>query len=781
MNDLKERSIFVCPKNNCTNIPEIIYTYEPFNPIINIKCNSKTHENKEEKMMLKDFLIKSNKVIKCPICFNIINNNEFLYCKNCKKLFHSSCFYKSACHKQNNYISNNINNLFNICFMHNTNFIFHCLECDISLCLKCDINSHNEKGHTLQQLVSFTKNNKNKDKLISNIKKQRNYFNKIVEMIKKILLYLENDLIIKETILKNYELYSHNYEYIKNFNNLEAENNEKYEKLLYNILNENNEMLKNEKNIITEEVLLNTILSPLYYSLMVNKNQDFNNNLIKLLYNRINKNDLKFGEDAHNLNLKNINNILPKKENLNENLNIKENTKKIDNDHNEDNNNIKDEKEAKGKRKNISNKKKLKSKHKEIKNITQEKSIFNMIVLHTGNIATTSIGIVTIYNSNAICSPNEENYVLQKINICKGKKVSYLFEFPDETLLCSTYSKIFRLRLIDNEKNYNILGIIEFDRFELPTILISLESSFLVAVTELGENCFLKLFIKDKGNKDTKPIYDKNKRKYNHNYENINNNKEYDDNSQNAGILKNSTFYLNKQNIDVDKDFKPYFKNHLINEDKKLFCSVFELKKYNNNKNDNNEYLYEFIATSNSTYELGDDRIEFYVVKKNDKNINVKRVKKITNISCSTETNSICQLNNQYICIGLQNYQKKGQISGFAIINIFEREIKKIIEDSSICSLFYNFEKKILYSAMDIIQANNRHQYVIKIYKIIEENKEINLKDIYELKSEHKDVVISIKELKNNLEKKDNDNNIIIACASIDSTLKLNKILDLVN
>ena len=55
MNDLKERSIFVCPKNNCTNIPEIIYTYEPFNPIINIKCNSKTHENKEEKMMLRFF------------------------------------------------------------------------------------------------------------------------------------------------------------------------------------------------------------------------------------------------------------------------------------------------------------------------------------------------------------------------------------------------------------------------------------------------------------------------------------------------------------------------------------------------------------------------------------------------------------------------------------------------------------------------------------------------------------------------------------------------------
>ena len=67
----------------------------------------------------------------------------------------------------------------------------------------------------------------------------------------------------------------------------------------------------------------------------------------------------------------------------------------------------------------------------ETKKIKHDKIIFNMIILHTGNIAISSIGTVSIYNSNNLLSPNEKDYLLQKINIARNKMVSYIFEYPD--------------------------------------------------------------------------------------------------------------------------------------------------------------------------------------------------------------------------------------------------------------------------------------------------------------------------------------------------------------
>ena len=147
--------------------------------------------------------------------------------------------------------------------------------------------------------------------------------------------------------------------------------------------------------------------------------------------------------------------------------------------------------------KNINNK----NKNIEIKCIKQEKSIYNIIVLHTGNIAASSIGSVNIYDGNNIYSLKEENYLLQKINF-KKKRISYVYEFIDKTLLCSTYSKIYRLKLMNNDRNYNLLGIIGLEKYELPTQLISLGDKFLVALTELRNLCNIKVFLKSKKIKD---------------------------------------------------------------------------------------------------------------------------------------------------------------------------------------------------------------------------------------------------------------------------------------
>ena len=152
---------------------------------------------------------------------------------------------------------------------------------------------------------------------------------------------------------------------------------------------------------------------------------------------------------------------------------------------------------------------------------------------------------------------------------------------------------------------------------------------------------------------------------------------------------------------------------------------------------------------------------------------------KILQLSCSTEADSICQLNSQFICIGLQNHKIINQVNGFALIDIFKREVYKIIKDLPVFSLFYNIEKKLLFSAMD---STTNHTCIIKIFEFIENQNEqgvnnVELKELCHLKSKHQDVIVSLAELKNNGNNNfigENDRNkVIIATASIDSTIRI--------
>ena len=103
------------------------------------------------------------------------------------------------------------------------------------------------------------------------------------------------------------------------------------------------------------------------------------------------------------------------------------------------------------------------------------------------------------------------------------------------------------------------------------------------------------------------------------------------------------------------------------------YVQYLKLKK----KSHRIENSYEFISTSNSAYDYGKDRLVFYSINKIKNNIEMKILKKIDNISPSTEADSICKLNNQLICVGLQNHFKDGQINGFAIVNIEKKEYKE--------------------------------------------------------------------------------------------------------
>lgn len=745
MNAIREdyNKIFVCPNNNCINVPEISYSYELLNPSIKYKCyNSKDHRLIEEKMKLDVFLRNSSPTIQCSFCNKLIFEDEFILSKSDKILYHIDCLKKYGLSIDDAYIKINANYLLNYCLEHNKNFRFVCKNCKVSLCNSCDLEYHDDNNHTIIQIKSL-RENKNKNEIFKSIlTKQKALLKKIKSMNNKLIESLENDIIIKEQILENYENNGYNYQSILNFNNFELKKNEKYERILDDIVNKYDEYEKNSQNIKSEEIFINSILGPLYYSMMINDNSNFNPNINKLVNEIMNINE--------ELNSKKMIKIRNNENNLENPQKDENKSQNINN--NKENGKIKENKQ--------NNELKIQEKNKkfnktEIKKIKQGKQIFNMIILHTENIATSSIGNVSIYNSYNLLSPNEKFCLLQKIYISNDREISYVFEFPDETLLCSTYGKIYRLKLFDNDKKYNILGIIELEKAEIPSKLISFGSSILSVLTSMNKHSFIRLFIKN---------FDNNQ--YNDSCEQI-------DDNQSAGILNDYFDYLDRKQIEKDKDFYAFSENNNINLDQQFLCSIFEI----NNNNNENKTKYKFIVTSNSKFDNGEDKVEFHTINKINEKIELKKSKlKKIKISCSTLADTICQLNKQFICVGLQGFKKIGQKNGLAIINIQKKEIYKIIDNLPIYSLCFSKEKKLLYSAMDEIEIVKKNKFMINIYKVVEEKDEIFLDNVCKFKTKHKEIIVTLLELQNKNHEKSEDNNNFIASSSVDCTLRINKI-----
>ena len=369
-----------------------------------------------------------------------------------------------------------------------------------------------------------------------------------------------------------------------------------------------------------------------------------------------------------------------------------------------------------------------------------------------------------IYNDDL---KNENNCLLQTIyftNNSKGKFISSIFQFPDETLLCSVYSQIIRINLTNNDENHEIIGCIKLEELELTRKLISLGKSLLVVLSNKEEDCYIKIynqidFGKDNINKINK-IEILQPKNINDENEDINNNK-------------------NILNIKEDPYFEILIKN--FNQKEQLWVTIFEIEKDLNEKiEDNydinfNKYLYEFIATSNAELAHGKDKLIFYGIIKDDTGqYHISTIKEIDNLSCSEEPNSICQINKKYVCIGLQSYDKPNipnQINGFALINIFTRTIYKIIEDKPINSLYYYKEKNLLFASMEIIIKRYRYYYT-KIYQINKnkgnnENDEIKFNQIYEHENKQFDTITSIHKIP--------DKNFIFITSSLNADLEIVK------
>ena len=813
INPPTNNSYLLCPDSNCLNIPEILPYSPFDREIFYNCNHHLINKTKNGKMEINNFVKNSNRDLRCSFCLKIIDQNEenyFFYCLDCKKLICNICMINhSSIYKHIKIKRVNHNQLFNYCLEHDNKYIMHCMDCNLSLCKNCDFSSHDEKGHKLIQIRSLRETNQN---FINNnnqtILSRKKILKKMTDCYKIIINSFNNEIFIKEKIIESYKDNISNYQSIHNFNTLNIKNDKYYENLLENQLNDINiENLSDEKNKLS---FFNILLSPLLYFIMINSNQSLNESLINIYNNLLsiiknehintdnNKNNKKIdhndnidnnqkennenNKDNKDNNIRDDDNNISIIKNNNENKNIYNfNDNNIITDRGENNNNINKQKEKifyieKVKNKylksydisnsdydiSISNNsiknstsplkteeetsinkiineyKKPENKtvidknnvsisnyelisknqieHKEIKKIKKEKSILCMIKLKSGNIATCSKnGTVEIYNFQNISSHNSKNNknkysLLQSIFLQNKKLVSYILELNDNTLLCSSYGKIFHIKLTKNDTEYEKIEIIQLINSELPTKIIELSPKFIVILSDRKKACHIRSFIK------------------------INSNEENKINIINS--QKKENFYS------LNKEYKIY--GNEINKKNKLFVSIFEIKKINKK-----EYEYEFIATSNRVFNCGDDRIEFFGVKKNnDNNYLFERIDFITNISCSTEANSICQLNDNYICVGLKNFDLNKQISGYAIIDIEKRKINRIIKDHEVMSINMSNDNKFMISSLEVRNSENNFN-LIKIYEPIENKNDrgipqIELEERGQFIIQHDEIISSI-------------------------------------
>ena len=917
----KNAKYFFCPSGNCLNIPQINYSFNPLKTDFKYSCSCHNNINSITEIELKEFLERTSS-LNCSICKKKIFDEQIIYCIECNVLLDKTCVqihHKDVKHTQ--YIQLN-KNIFNYCLEHKSPFIFRCIDCKKSLCNKCNFSFHDDNGHKLEQIKKFSINQNDFQRIHNNFKKQKSFLKKIIEINNNLMQKLENDIELKERMINNFLLNKLDYNSLINMNNIYIENNQKYEKILDEILFENEEINDMNNNTLNSKDYINQYMAPLLYSMMINKEENLNDSLInelqknvyifqplisqkneqinidnqllegninnynilgnsknnsKILFekdnpyknNDLNNNNINYSQDdfsSQQINVPKLNipnfgpdNTKEKYENLN--FSWKFDSRKnqysnfnfsINNDNNNNKNNYTNSSQNYG-RKNILNNSKLslsqtsseksnnnksskriksksqrkfkrktqtkKPKKNEESNISSENHesyseneskketgrkinnyINNMIVLKSGNVAVSIREAIEIYNLRKL-NFSGTNYfynndliqnkcLLQRINIVKNRKISYVFELFDETLLCATYSKIFRIKLTTNDTNYEIMSFLQLGTSELPTKIISLDKSFLVILSEQKKNCNIKIFqkIDDERNEDNT-----NENNINENKEEFNKPINKNDNSSNmedVPAIGNCDLFATKD-IKEDTTYKIFHKN--INEIRRLWVSIFPLEKAGLNKkskslinDEEDNYLYEFIATSNAIYDLGKNKIAFYGIKIDKRNNEyiVTKIKELDGLSCSAEADSICQINEKYICVGLQNHNLNGQVSGFAFVDIYKRNLCGIVNDQEISCIFYNMKNNLLFASMEVRDPKGNY-FMSKIYNIINVkndrgDEEIQLKKLFQHKNNQTDIITSIQQItipyfKVNLEQQNILDNIIFATSCKDSTMEVVK------
>ena len=142
----------------------------------------------------------------------------------------------------------------------------------------------------------------------------------------------------------------------------------------------------------------------------------------------------------------------------------------------------------------------------------------------------------------------------------------------------------------------------------------------------------------------------------------------------------------------------------------------------------------EFVSSSNSHLERGNDALRFY-------DINYNNYKTINNISCSELVDTLCQVNEQFLCVALQKWNSN-QIKGIAVIDLIKKQIiNKIQSDSMTCISLMNKKEKIIITGG---RDKTNKKSIMREWKLKNNGELVQL---YEVCTEQNDAITSIAKL----------------------------------
>ena len=802
--DINKNKLSFCPE--CWSIPQI--TIDNKNKLIKSNCIKNKAHNSE--FSISEYLLKcnSNKKsnVSCLICnqttqnnfqennflkFNDKKNNfisfanQLQYCNECDSFF---CYKCSNIHlsQQKKHHLLPMMKIENFCILHNITNSSYCLTCKKNLCLKC-LGQH--EFHDIIALADIFPFEPEITKKKLALNRQRKELLKVQMIFKEAMnnIYMKfnklyekkvDEIEFKDSIIYTFERKPNNYNSINNFKNLEID----FEVFNYNFFSPNGE---GKNDIMDDSIGVQKVIKIYEFleSKTSNKKTKQKNNVKNLKANFKNKNSLSANSNKLN-NKQSPNSIFknigqPSKFSIDSANSAK--IKRISKNQNStyydscsDSNLSKStsvkiiknsigEKQKKKNFKKIEIKQKKNAKNKDqkdneiINNSNEElyisdkklanssnsnnsfrKSLQKMSKFQNNNINIRKIKDIEMpdnkHNSSYESSQNINNLssnISPKINkdikkINKSLKISYIRDNQKEimnmillkdgnfaTSSWDTTVKIF------NGKTFEILLIIEEP-----------EENDVCYVTQLNDNsillCSRKIYKYKLFNNDTKYILEYIFHEYN-------------DYIIKAIELKNNTII----SCDWEYNIKIWEK---IDENR----SKYKLVKSNLNSGEhlcsiNKINDYEFIASSNSHLEQGKDILRFF-------DSNYQNIYTIYKISCSELVDSLCQINNQFLCVALQRWNEN-QLKGIAIIDLYKKQvIKNILSDAMTCICKIN-DENFLTGGRDYTKKSMMRKWYI--------SKNGDIKQIYEVCTEQTDAITSIIIL--------NDNSIL--SSNYDSTI----------